>query len=173
MYEEGEMTEGKTAVKLESPSVGNLPDVDIEDVDHDGTLDHVDNGKGKSDHWNGEVDHVSGAVLDLEVLMVQPGKRKLVLHYEEDCHHHLNRGLDTAGYTVGNPREHLQSRGLHVVLRRLDCKPNVPQVDHPTNRRDKRIEKQAEKNDQYEMFLSFLEKRNSYNFYFEENTINL
>ena len=47
MDEEGKVSKGKAAMVLESLRVPNVAGVDIEDVDHDGTLNHVDNGEGQ------------------------------------------------------------------------------------------------------------------------------
>ena len=149
---------------LESLRVPNVAGVDIEDVDHDGTLNHVDNGEGQggeSDQLYASVELVSLAVLYLEVRNFLPRQRQEVHHHEGDRQHHLNWGFDTAGYTVGNPGEHLQSGRLHVVVRGWAGEANEPQVDDPANAWDKWIEKQAEQYDQYEVVPSFLGQEKS------------
>ena len=141
--EEGKVAGRQVDVVLERLQTVLLSDVDVEYVDHEGALDHVDGGE--KDRGGGDMVH-----------SLVPGQWQDVLHHEIECRHHLYRSSNTASDAVSHPSENLQPGDLHVVAGVGDGHVDEPEVDQVAQGGYKGIEEQTETDHTDKLVPSFL-----------------
>ena len=154
--EEGSVAGRQVDVVLERLQAVHLSNLDVEDVDHESALDHVEGGE--EDRGGGYVE-VNGVPLTVRngvgVEALVPGQWQDVLHHEVERRHHLYGSLDTAGDAVRDPGEHLQPGHLHVVAGVGGVQE--PEVDQVAQGGHEGVEEQAENDHKDELVPSELE----------------
>ena len=155
--EEGSVAGRQVDVVLERLQAVHLSDVDVEDVDHEGALDHVEGSEEDRGGGDVEVDGVPLAVRNgVGVEALVPGQWQDVLHHEIECRHHLYRSSNTASDAVSHPSENLQPGDLHVVAGVGDGHVDEPEVDQVAQGGYKGIEEQTETDHTDKLVPSFL-----------------